>query len=66
MRGVAMQTAEPVSTRKATDRLVKIINSTYSKEDLKQITNNTNQMYSEGRTQLLRLLKDLEDYNSQR
>ena len=32
-----MQTAEPVSTREATERLVKTLNSTYEKANLKHV-----------------------------
>ena len=58
---VVMKTSEPFSTREATDRLVKIIDSTYVKADLKQVANNTTHMNAEERTQILRLLKDFED-----
>ena len=58
---VVIQTSEPVSTREATDILVKILYSTYSKEDLKQVTDNATHMNPEERTQLLRLLEDSED-----
>ena len=34
MSKVAIQTAEPVSTREATDRLEKILDSTYEKLDI--------------------------------
>ena len=56
MREVVMQTSEPVSTREATDKLVEILYSAYSKSNLKQVANNTTQMNSEKRTQLLSLL----------
>ena len=36
MRKVVMQTGEPVSAMEDTERLVKIINSTYVKADLEQ------------------------------
>ena len=36
-----MQNSEPASTRKATETLLNIIDSTYTKEDLKQVDNNT-------------------------
>ena len=42
-------------------RLVKIIDSTYAKAELKQVANNANHMNAEERTQLLRLIKYLED-----
>ena len=41
MRKVVMQTAEPASIREATERLIKIIDSTYAKVDLKQSANNS-------------------------
>ena len=57
---VVMQTAAPDSTQKATDRMVKILYSTYEKSDLKQVFNDS-QMNAEERTLLLSLLKDFED-----
>ena len=39
MREVVTQTAEPSSTREATDRLVKLIESNYVKADLKHVAN---------------------------
>ena len=41
MYEVVMQTAETDFTREATDILVKILNSTYAKAELKQVDNNT-------------------------
>ena len=38
---VVMHTSETDSTREATGRLVKIINSKYLKEDLKQVADNS-------------------------
>ena len=35
-----MQTVEPASTREATERMVKILNSTYAKAYLKQVADN--------------------------
>ena len=61
MREVAMQTTEPVSTREANERLVKTLNDTYAKADLKQVTYNATQMNAEEITQLLSLLKGFED-----
>ena len=60
MREVEMQTEEPVSTCKSTERLMKILDSTYAKADLKQVAYNTTQLDSEYRTQLLTLLNDFE------
>ena len=47
MREVVMKTEEQVSTKEATERLLKILNSTYAKSDLKQIANNVTQMNAE-------------------
>ena len=58
---VLIQTAEPVSTIEATERLVKIFDSTYEKSDLKQVADNATQLNTEEKTQLLRLLKYFED-----
>ena len=44
---VFIQTAETDSTREATGRLVKIINSKYLKEDLKQVADNSTKLNSE-------------------
>ena len=52
-----MQTAEPVSTREVTERLIKILKITYVKANFKQVANNENQLNSEERTQLLRLFE---------
>ena len=62
MHGVVMQTAEPASTRKATDRLVKILGSYYLKAELKQVANNATQLNAEERTQVLRLLEYSGDF----
>ena len=61
MHQVIMQTTEPVSTREATDRLVKILESTYEKEYLKQVSDKATQMIAEEITELIRLLKYFED-----
>ena len=47
MREVFMQTAEPYSTREATEILVKIPNSTNAKSELKQLADNATHMNSE-------------------
>ena len=60
MREVVMQTAEPASTQKATERMVKILNSTYTKKYLEQVINDS-QLNAEERTLLLSLFKDFED-----
>ena len=40
MREVVMHNVEPASTREATERTMKIIDSTYVQADLKQVFNN--------------------------
>ena len=42
-----MQTAEQASTREATERMVKILDSIYSKADLEQVVANASQMNTE-------------------
>ena len=61
MREIVIQTTEPVSTIEANEVLVKILDSTYSKADLKQVSDNTTHIKSDERTQLLSLLEDFED-----
>ena len=56
MRKLVMQTAEIASTRETTERLIKIIDSTYAKEDLKQLAHNATQINYAERTQLFRLI----------
>ena len=62
MLEVVMQTIEPDSIREATEKMVKILNSTYAKADLKQVFNNATQMNAEERTQLLSILEDFKDF----
>ena len=61
MREVVMQTAETASMKEDTDSLVKILNSTYVKEDLELVADNKIQLNTEERNQLLSLLEDLEE-----
>ena len=61
IREVVMHTAEPDSTREATEKMVKILDSTYEKACLKQVADNSTQMNSEERTQLLSLPEDFEE-----
>ena len=61
MREVVIQTSETDYTRETTERMVKNLNSTYAKEDLKQVADNVTQLNAEERTLLLILLKDFED-----
>ena len=60
MRKVIMHTAEPVSTRESTDRMVNIIYITYAKSYLEEVAANTTQINHEERTQLLVLLNYFE------
>ena len=62
IRKLAMQTEEPVSSREYTDRLVKIIDSAYVKAYLEQVAANSTQLNAKVITQLLRLLKEVEDF----
>ena len=50
MLWVFMQTADPASTREATDRLVKILEITYAKADLYQVADNATPLNTEERT----------------
>ena len=56
-----MQTAEPASTRESNEWMVKILNSTYAKADLKQVANNSTQLNNEERNLLIILLEDFEE-----
>ena len=56
-----MNTTEPVSTREATDRLVKILYSTYVNEYLEYVAANVTLINADDRTQILRLLQYFED-----
>ena len=61
MHKVVIDTAETSSTIEATDRLVKILNINYVKANHNNVADNTTQQNAEERTQLLRLLEDIED-----
>ena len=56
-----MHTVEPVSTIESTQSLVKNLDSTYAKENLKQVANKSTHINAEERTQLLILPKDFEE-----
>ena len=56
-----MQTAEPVSTIEAIEILIKILEVTYEKVDLKHVADNATQMNTEEITQPLRLLEYFEN-----
>ena len=60
MHKVVMQTLETSSTIEATDRLVKILNSSYGKSNHNKVADNTTQHNAEERTQLLRLRENIE------
>ena len=47
MREVVIQVEEPVSTREATERLVRILDSTYVKADLEHVATNKTQLNAE-------------------
>ena len=57
---VVMQTSKLVSTREATERLVKTFANTYAESDLEQVVANATQLNYEEITQLLRHLKYFE------
>ena len=62
MREVVMQTAEPASTKEATERMLKILDSTYANSDLNLLADNPRHMNSEERIMLLSHLGDFEDF----
>ena len=47
MHKMEMQTAEPFSTKEFTERLVKILGSTYAKADLEKVVTNATQINAE-------------------
>ena len=62
IRKVAIQTTEPASTREDTERMMKTLNSTYEKAELKQVADNASHLNAEEITLLLILLEDSEDF----
>ena len=56
-----MQTVEPASIQEATEKMVKILNSTYVKADLEQVVNNDIHLNAEEITLLLSLPEDCEE-----
>ena len=56
MQKVVMQTAEPESIREATEIMVKIIDVTYAKIDLEQVSSNAVYMEHDEIIKLLSLL----------
>ena len=61
MRKVVMQTSEPASTWEATKRMMKILDSTYAKADLKGVVDNNIQMNAEEINLLHNLLEYFKD-----
>ena len=61
MSKVVMNNTEPVSTKKATERVVKILDITYENKDLELVAAKKTHMNSDERTKLLGLIKDFED-----
>ena len=61
MREVSVKTSEPALIREATERLLKILDSTYAKADLKKIAGNATPLNYEERPQIIWILKDFED-----
>ena len=57
MSKVAMQTAEPASTRASTERLFRILESTCARANLKQIAHDATHLNADERTQSFRLLE---------
>ena len=55
------QTAEPIATQEATERIVKILDSKYEKADLDEVAANAEQLNKPQQRKLLSLLKDFED-----
>ena len=55
------QSAEPKVTQEATERVVKILDSTYEKANLEEIVDNAHQLDATQKSQLLDLLVDFED-----
>ena len=57
MREVVMQTENKFSTREATERLLKIVDSTYEEAYPKQVADNAAHLNNGERTQLLMLFE---------
>ena len=61
LREVVKQTAEPKVTRRATDRMVKILDSKYEKANLEEIAAAAHQLTDSEQQMLYKLLKEYED-----
>jgi hypothetical protein len=61
LKEIIKQTAEPLATQQATERAVKILDSTYEKANLEEIAANAVDLDKDEKELLLSLLKDFED-----
>ena len=61
IKQIMTQTAEPIATREATERIVRILDSKYEKADLEQVAANAEDLDENQQKKLLSLLKDFED-----
>ena len=61
LRASIAQIAEPISTREATQRVVKILDSKYAKADLEKVAAEATNLTPQERNMLLRLLEEFED-----
>ena len=59
---MAMQTAEPESTREGIEIMVNSIYSTYAKEELGNISANVVHTNADDRTKLINILKESEEF----
>ena len=56
-----MQTAKPVSTKEATEIIVKNLDRTYIKAYIEHVASNAVQLNAEERTKLIALIKEFDD-----
>jgi hypothetical protein len=61
IKQIMTQTAEPIATKEATERIVRILDSKYEKADLEQVAANAEDLDENQQKKLLSLLKDFED-----
>ena len=61
IKQIMTQTAEPIATQEATERIVRILNSKYEKTDLDQVAAGAEELDEHQQKKLLSLLKDFED-----
>jgi hypothetical protein len=61
IKQIMTQTAEPITTQEATERIVRILNSKYEKTDLDQVAAGAEELDEHQQKKLLSLLKDFED-----